>query len=279
MVPTKDRTPHVPVTTEEILEDVAACRELGASVIHVHARDESQRPTHRADAFAPIVEGIRAIDPDLIVCVTCSGRRVGDLERRAEVLSLDGPAKPDMASLTLGSNNFAREASANPPEVIRGLAGRMKERGIRAELEVFEPGMAAFAKVLLDEGLLTPPCCFNILLGGPGTSPLSASALAAFLAELPDRAVWGVAGIGRYQLAANAVGLALGGHVRTGLEDNIRWDGGGSLATNAQLVGRIAELAAILGRPLAQPSEARELLGLPPAGSASLPRAPRLAKA
>jgi len=106
MVATKEASPHVPLSTSEILDDVAACRELGAAIVHVHARDESAAPTHRAEYFAPIIEGIRAIDPELVVCASCSGRFVSDLESRAEVLDLDGDAKPDMASLTLGSNNF-----------------------------------------------------------------------------------------------------------------------------------------------------------------------------
>jgi 3-keto-5-aminohexanoate cleavage enzyme len=263
MVPTKEHTPHIPVTTEEILDDVAACRDLGVSIVHVHARDESGLPTHRAEYFAPIVEGIREIDPELIVCVTCSGRFVSGLEQRAEVLQLDGAVKPDMGSLTLGSNNFARQASVNPPEVIRGLAAAMRERGIRPELEVFEPGMVAFAERLLDEGLIGAPCYFNILLGNPGTAPLDPQVLAAFLALLPGDSIWSLAGIGRHQLDANATGIALGGHVRTGLEDNIRWDrGGAELATNPRLVRRVAEMAERVERPIATPSSTRARLGL-----------------
>jgi 3-keto-5-aminohexanoate cleavage enzyme len=275
MVPTKEHTPHVPISTEEILEDVAACRELGISVVHVHARDESGRPTHRAEYFAPIVEGIREIDPELVVCVTCSGRNVSGLEQRAEVLDLDGPAKPDMASLTLGSNNFARQASVNSPDVIRGLAAAMRDRGIRPELEVFEPGMVAFAHRLLEERLIAEPCYFNILLGNPGTSPLDPQVLAAFLAMLPEKSVWGLAGIGRYQLDANLTGVALGGHVRTGLEDNIRWDRGGTeLATNEMLVRRVVENAELAERPIATPSATRARLGLAddsPPGAAERP--------
>jgi 3-keto-5-aminohexanoate cleavage enzyme len=267
MVPTKEHTPHVPVTTDEILDDVAACRDLGVSIVHVHARDESGLPTHRAEYFAPIVEGIREIDPELIVCVTCSGRFVSGLEQRAEVLQLDGAAKPDMASLTLGSNNFARQASVNPPEVIRGLAAAMRERDIRPELEVFEPGMVAFANRLLEEDRIDGPCYFNILLGNAGTAPLDAQVLASFLALLPGKSIWGLAGIGRYQLDANATGIALGGHVRTGLEDNIRWDrGGAELATNPRLVRRVAEMAELVERQIATPSSTRAKLGL--AGSA-----------
>ncbi len=266
MVPTKETTPHVPLRTEEILEDVERCRAHGVAIVHVHARDGDGdgRPSHRAEHFAPIVAGIRAIDPELVVCVTCSGRFAVDLESRAEVLSLEGDAKPDMASLTLGSNNFARQASVNAPETICGLAERMRERGIKPELEVFEPGMVAFGRHLVERGLIEPPCYVNILLGNPGTSRLSPGSLGGFLAELPEDWTWAAAGIGRHQLPANAMAIAAGGHVRVGLEDNIWWDRARTTpATNEQLVQRVARLAEQLERPLATPAEVRARLGLP----------------
>src|SRR4051794_37245359 len=237
MVPTKDQTPYVPITVDEVLHDVERCRALGASVIHVHAREEDGRPTHHKEAFRPIVEGIREIDPELVVCVTCSGRSVAGLAQRAEVLELEGDARPDMASLTLGSNNFRTQASVNSPETIRGLARRMQELGIRPELEVFEPGMLAFGQRLLHEGLLPERCYVNVLLGNLGTSPLTAASLAAFLAVMPEGWAWSLAGLGAFQLDANVTGLAAGGHVRTGIEDNVWFDRQRSrLATNEELV-------------------------------------------
>jgi uncharacterized protein (DUF849 family) len=199
-----------------------------------------------------------------VVCVTCSGRFAVDLDSRAEVLSLDGDAKPDMASLTLGSNNFARQASVNAPDTIRGLAERMRDRGIRPELEVFEPGMVAFGRHLVERGLIDPPCYVNVLLGNPGTSRLSPGSLGAFLAEMPEDWTWAAAGIGRHQLPANAMAIAAGGHVRVGLEDNIWWDRARTTpASNEQLVRRVAQLAEQLERPLATPAEVRRMLGLP----------------
>ncbi|HEX8208034.1 MAG TPA: 3-keto-5-aminohexanoate cleavage protein [Solirubrobacteraceae bacterium] len=259
MVPTRETAPHVPLTVEEILEDVARCAELGASIVHVHARDADGAPTHRAEAFAPIVEGIRAIDPELVVCVTCSGRTVTALEDRAEVLSLD----VDMASLTLGSNNFLRQASVNAPDVIRGLAEEMRRRGIKPELEVFEPGMVAFGRRLVEEGLLPERSYVNVLLGSPWTSPLTPAMLAAFLSEIPDGWTWALAGIGRFQLDAVLLALGSGGHVRIGMEDNVWHDRGRTRpATNAGLVERVAALAELAERPLATPRQTRELLGL-----------------
>lgn len=266
MVPTRETSPHVPLSVEEILEDVALCRERGASIVHLHARDADGRPTHRAEAFAPLVAGVRAIDPALVVCVTCSGRYVSDVDDRAEVLELTGREKPDMASLTLGSNNFIGSASVNAPEVIVELARRMADRGILPELEVFEPGMVAFGRHLLERGLVGERAYVNVLLGNLGTAPLSAASLAAFLAEMPPSWTWALAGIGRFQLDATALALALGGHVRIGLEDNVWFDRDRTLAaTNAGLVGRVAQLAETLERPLATPEQTRAMLGLPAA--------------
>jgi uncharacterized protein (DUF849 family) len=272
MVPTKRMTPHVPITTEEILDDVARCAELGATMIHVHARDERGVPTHRAEYFAAIVEGIRRIDRELIVCVTCSGRFSPELAERAEVLDLTGDAKPDMASLTLGSNNFATQASVNSPDVIKGLAARMQQRGIRPELEAFEPGMVSFGKYLVEKGTIDEPCYLNILLGNLGTAQCDVGTLGAFLALVPAGWTWSVAGIGQFQLEANMLAIAAGGHVRVGLEDNIWWDRARTtLATNAMLVERVARVAEIAERPIATPAEMRRMLGFAGVRGGSLP--------
>jgi len=263
MVPTKAMTPHVPVTPQEIADDVGRCAELGASIIHLHARDEQGRPTTRPEYMAPLVEAVRSVDPELVVCVTCSGRFATSVDERGAVLDLTGSAKPDMASLTLGSNNFVQQASVNAPETIRGLAARMAERGIKPELEVFEPGMLTFGHYLAEKGLIQERWYVNVLLGNLGTSPATPGALGAFLALLPPDAVFAVAGIGRFQTAANMLGIAAGGHVRVGIEDNIWWDRDRtSLATNPQLVQRVCQMADIVERPVATPAETRALLGL-----------------
>lgn len=272
MVPTRAMTPHVPLSAAEILDDVARCAALGVSIVHLHARDEQGRPTTRAEYMAPLVEGVRAIDPQLVVCVTCSGRFATSVEERGEVLELTGLAKPDMASLTLGSNNFVQQASVNAPDTIRGLATRMRDRGIKAELEVFEPGMLTFGHYLAEKGLLDGPWYVNVLLGNLGTSPATPGALGSFLSLLPADAVFAVAGIGRFQTAANMLGIAAGGHVRVGLEDNVWWDRGRrTLATNASLVGRVRTLADIAERPMATPAQARMHLGLPSAVQSDSP--------
>jgi uncharacterized protein (DUF849 family) len=263
MVPTKAMTPHVPISPQEIADDVGRCAELGASIIHLHARDEQGRPTTRPEYMAPLVEAVRGVDPELVVCVTCSGRFATSVDERGAVLDLTGAAKPDMASLTLGANNFVQQASVNAPDTIRGLASRMAERGIKPELEVFEPGMLTFAHYLAEKGLIEGRWYVNVLLGNLGTSPATPGALGAFLALLPPDSVFAVAGIGRFQTAANMLGIATGGHVRVGIEDNIWWDRERStLATNSRLVDRVRRMAEIAERPIATSAETRALLGL-----------------
>jgi uncharacterized protein (DUF849 family) len=265
IVPAKSMNPHVPVATGEIVEDVLRCAEIGITTAHLHAREPDQTATSDPARFAPIIEGIRR-DPrgrDLILCVTTSGRRVTDPGQRAGVLDLDGAAKPDMGSLTLGSMNFIAEGSMNAPDTIRFLAQRMRERGIKPELEVFDLGMVNFAKILIKEGLLDPPYYFNILLGNVATAQASLLHLATIVADLPPDSLWALAGIGRFQRSMNALGAVLGHGVRTGLEDNI-WldDARKQPASNAELVRRVHTVAASQGRAVASPREGREMLKL-----------------
>lgn len=263
MVPTKAMTEAVPLSVEEIVDDVGRCVERGASIVHLHGRDEDGAPTHRSDVVGEIVQRLRKDHTDLVIGVTCSGRNVSDPEARAEVLDLDGDAKPDLASLTLGSMNFARSASVNAPDTVQLLAARMRDRGIKPELEAFEPGMLGYAHYLVERGVLVAPCYVNILLGNVATAPLTAASLAAFLAAVPPGWTWSLAGIGYHQLRANTVAMALGGHVRVGLEDTIWYDQRRSrLATNAELVSRVVEIADRLERPPSTPSQTRQLLGL-----------------
>jgi uncharacterized protein (DUF849 family) len=168
-----------------------------------------------------------------------------------------------MASLTLGSLNFRREASVNAPDTIVALAERMTARGIRPELEIFDSGMAYLANDLLDRGVLQPPLYANLLLGSVNTAPATAGDLAHLVAALPPGTTWAAGGLGAFQLPMNAIALFMGGHVRTGLEDNPAMDAERRRpATNAGLVTRVAELARIADRRVATPSEVRARLGL-----------------
>ena len=265
MVPTKADNQAVPVTPSEIVEDAERCVRAGASIVHVHARDDDGAPTWRAAVYAEIVGGIRERCPAAIVCVSTSGRSWKELERRAEVLDLEGALRPDLASLTLGSLNFPKQASVNDPETIVALAERMHERGIVPELEVFDLGMTDYARFLVERGVLRPPFVFNVLLGSLGTLAATPLNLAMVTGALPEGSVWAGAGIGRFQLAVNVLAIASGGHVRVGLEDNLWLDVEKTRpATNLALVERLVSLAHAVERPIATPAEARELIGLPP---------------
>ncbi len=264
MVPRRDRVPNVPVTAQQIAEDARACFEAGATVVHLHARAADESPEWRREAYAAFIPEIRRLCPGLVVCVSTSGRTFSELEKRADVLALEGAAKPDMASLTLGSLNFRDVASVNSPQMIRALAERMATAAIRPELEVFDSGMAYLAHTLQAEGLLPEPMYVNILLGLPNTAPARMGDLARLVDALPSNVVWAAAGIGAFQLSMNAMAVFAGGHVRTGLEDNSHADHlTRAPATNAGLVRRVAALAGTAGRPLSSAAETRATLGLP----------------
>lgn len=264
MVPTREMTPYVPITSKEIIKTALACARLGASIIHIHARDASGSPTWKKEVFAKIIYGIREKNSDLILCVTTSGRNWTEFEKRSDCLDLKGDVKPDMASLTVGSMNFIKQESVNSPSMIERLALKMRQRGIKLEIEVFEPGMVHKANYLITKGVVSKKApYFNILLGSLGTSPLEPTVLSSFLHLLPHGAVWALAGIGTYQLDANVLAMSLGGNVRVGLEDTIYFDRDKKrLASNVMLVKRIVALAKTMQIEIATPKEVRATLGL-----------------
>jgi len=263
MVPTREQSPHVPLTVAEIVEDASRGIEAGVSMVHLHARDRAGMPSCDPAIFGEIIAGIRERHPATVIVATTSGRNVADVDQRSAVLQLGGPLKPDMASLTLSSLNFSEQASVNAPATILRLAEIMRERGIRPEMEIFDLGMINFARRLIDRGLIEPPFYFNILLGNVASAQLSLLHLATLINDLPPGSIWSLAGIGRYQAKANALGVVLSHGVRTGLEDNLWLDDRRSrLATNAELIGRCTDLAAALGRPLASADQVRLRLGL-----------------
>ncbi len=264
MVPTPRDNESLPVTPETIARDAAACRALGASIVHLHARDTDGAPTWRPDRYRDVIVAVRRAAPDLIVCVSTSGRTFGAFDQRAAVLDLDDEARPDMASLTLGSMNFPMQASVNEPAMIEALATRMRERGIVPELEVFDLGMLDYARYLIDKGVLRPPFYANLLLGSRGTLAATPLNLALMAQAVPAGATWAATGIGRFQFPVNAMAITMGGHVRVGLEDSLFMDAGKSApASNVALVQRLVALGRAAGREPATPDEARAIIGLP----------------
>ncbi len=261
MVPTRADSPYVPISPTEIADQVAECAEFGVTSVHLHARSDTGEPAWQQDIFADIISRIRQVTPDLVICVTTSGRRESSLEKRSDVLSLDGNLKPDMASLTLSSMNFATSASVNDPETVQALARTMLKKGIIPELEIFDTGMVNYLNYLRHKGLLAEPLVVNFILGGIATAQATLLDLGSLVERLPDGAIWSVGGIGRAQLPATTMALAAGGGVRIGLEDNLHLDSSRSrLATNKDLVARIVEIANQLGRSPMKPDQFRAVL-------------------
>src|SRR5688500_7506604 len=264
MIPTKSMTPHVPVSPPEVVDQACQALDRGIAIVHLHARDDEGAPTYLAEIYEEMILGIRGHFPDTIVCVSCSGRNFPEFERRSEVLELTGAARPDLASLTMTSLDFPTGTSQNAPDMVLALGEEMVAKGIRPELECFDFGMISAANMLIGKGRLgEPPYYFTLLLGSRYSVPATARHLSNMLEDLPPHSVWSAAGIGLFQLPMNVLAIAMGGHCRTGLEDNI-YHGFDreELATNEGLVQRLAHISESFGRPLASSSRARTLLGL-----------------
>jgi len=263
MVGRRESVPALPVTVDQIVRDAWICHQLGATVLHLHARRDDGSPEWRPEVYAELVTGVRERCPEAVICVSTSGREERQLERRAAVLALNGAAKPDMASLTLGSVDFATGTTVNVPETVDRLAASMRAAGIKPELELFDSGMAHTAHRLIEAGMVEEPAYANLILGAHHAAPATPRELVHLVESLPHGTVWAGAGIGGFQLPINAIAVFAGGHVRTGLEDNVRLGRESEEpATNPRLVERVAALAGIADRELATPAQARSILGL-----------------
>lgn len=264
MIPTKEMTQHVPVTVEEIIEEVLTAAELGANMAHIHARDpETGLPTFDKEIYAQIIKGIRAKNKDLVICVSTSGRTFPEFEKRSECLDLTGDLKPDFGSLTLSSLNFNKQASMNSPDMIQSLAKKMLDNGIKPELEVFDLGMLNYAHYLIKKGLIKPPYYFNLILGNIACAQANMLNLGLMQKELPPDSFWSAGGIGDSQLTMNVMSITAGGGVRIGLEDNIYLNKEKKEpATNRQLIERLLSVAKSLNREPYSHKEARQVLGL-----------------
>jgi len=264
MIPTKEMTPHVPVTVSEIIEDVHEAIEIGITMVHLHARDEKTGvPTYKSDIYGRIIEGIRKFSTDLVICVSLSGRGIKEFAHRASPLQLKGNLKPDMGSLTLSSLNFNKTESVNSPEMIQKLAKEMKSKGILPELEAFDAGMINYAKYLEKKGILQAPHYFNLLLGNIACAQADLLHAGLMIRDLPENSLYSLAGIGNNQLMMNSVAIAAGGGVRIGLEDNIYFDQKKTkLAKNSDLLKRIHMLARANERKVMSSGELRLKLNL-----------------
>jgi len=259
-VPRRKDNPALPVTVPEQIESTHAAYEAGAALVHVHVRNDDETPSSDPEKFAAFQDGIRKLCPDIIVQFSTGGRGRA-MEQRGAMLHL----RPDMASLATGSVNFPTIVYENPPAFVRELAVRMRDANIKPEIEVFDLAMLFNAADLVAEGLILPPPHVQFVFGVKHALPARRDILefeVAKLNEVLPGATWTAAGIGRHQFEVARWALAMGGHCRTGMEDNIRLDRDRLAPSNAALVRHVARLAADAGRPVATAAQARALLGL-----------------
>ncbi|HTX02673.1 MAG TPA: 3-keto-5-aminohexanoate cleavage protein [Candidatus Acidoferrales bacterium] len=254
---TVEQTPYLPVTPQQLGETATACEAAGASIVHVHCRTDDGSNTHAVERFRDAFTAIRSRST-LIVQFSTGGAIGMTPDERAAPLEL----RPEMATLTCGTLNFGDDVFENSFPIMRGILSAMQRYDVRPELEIFDAGHLTNAKRLAGEGLLRFPQHVDFVLGVPGGLEASAEALLDCVRALPPGCTWSVAAIGRMQLPMATIAVAMGGHVRVGLEDNI-WYTKGRLARNEELVARVSRIAAELGRPVATPDDARRILRLP----------------
>ena len=261
-IPRKKDNPTLPVTPAEQIESTHAAFEAGASLVHIHARNPDETPSSKPELFAAVQEGVRRHCPGMIIQFSTGGRGRNQAERGAMLY-----LKPDMASLATGSVNFPTAIYENPPDFVEGLAKTMFDAEIKPEIEIFDLAMLYNAANLVKKGLLKAPAHVQFVMGIPNALPARRSILEFMIKELEDvmpGATWTAAGIARHQAEVSDWAIELGGHTRTGLEDNVKADKTRLADGNAELVRMAAERCARHGRRPATPAEARRLLGLRP---------------
>jgi 3-keto-5-aminohexanoate cleavage enzyme len=258
---TREQTPYLPITAEEIAEDAVRCREAGAAMVHLHVRTPDGKPSQDAELFRAAIRAIRK-RTDILVQVSTGGAVGMGVDERCGGLTLTGADRPDMATLTAGTVNFGEEVFWNPRPLVRDIAKRIKELGLKPELECFDVGMIDEANMLAKEGLVQQPAHYDFVLGVPGALAAREAALDFMISSLPEGSSWTVAAVGRHQLPFVDLAAVKGGNARVGLEDNIYVSKGVLAKGNWELVAEAAKRAKANGRTLATPEEARKLLRL-----------------
>jgi 3-keto-5-aminohexanoate cleavage enzyme len=254
-------SPHIPLTVDQIVEATVESWRAGAAIVHLHARDSTGTPTQDVEIYRTLIERIREQGCEAILNLsTGSAGGRASIEQRLACIEL----APEMATLDCGSVNLGDDwVFGNPyATFLKPAATRMQELRIAVEIETFDSGMIRNGLRLIREGLLRGPGFWQLCLGVPGGAAPDLQTIGYLLSRLPEGALWSTLGIGRHQLQVNVLSLLYGGHVRTGLEDNVYYRRGELARSNAQLVQRIVRLAEEFGRPVASPEEARRLLGV-----------------
>ena len=259
-LPRKAHNPAVPVSVQEQIESTQAAFEAGATICHAHVRNPDESPSSDPEKFARLKEGLEKHCPGLIIQFSTGGRS-GAGQTRGGML----PLRPDMASLSVGSNNFPSRVYENPPDLVNWLAAEMLKYDVKPEIEAFDLSHIFQAAKLQAEGLLKGPLYVQFVMGVRNAMPADRDVFDFYVKTverlLPD-AQWCAAGIGRDQLTLNKWSVSSGGHARTGMEDNIRLDADNLAPSNAALVDRVVRLCHQYQRPVASPAEARSILGL-----------------
>ncbi|MGR3368783.1 MAG: 3-keto-5-aminohexanoate cleavage protein [Sagittula sp.] len=259
-VPKKKDNPAVPISIEEQVESTQAAFEAGATIMHAHVRNDDETPTSDPEKFARLVEGIKKHCPGMIIQLSTGGRS-GAGQTRGGML----PLRPDMASLSVGSNNFPTRVYENPPDLVDWLASEMKTYEIKPEIEAFDLSHIFKAAEMNRDGRIPGKLYVQFVMGVKNAMPCDREVFDYYIKTVerlaPD-AEWCAAGIGRHQVEVNEWCIAAGGHTRTGLEDNVRWDRDTLAPSNAALVERAVKLCEKYERPVATYAQAREMLGL-----------------
>ena len=262
--PTKANNPNVPMTPEEISEDVYACWKAGAAIAHLHMRDDEGHGTMDKEKFRKTVELLRANHPDcdIILNMTTSGDiHADDTTRQIHLKEL----RPEMGSYDCGSMNWQNDAIfENHPRFLERLGLACQELGIKPEIEIFDTGMLYSALYYIKKGVLKAPCHFQIVLGAPGGMTVDLDHLLYLHRLLPENCTWSACGIGKGHMPVMLTTIALGGHLRVGMEDNVMYHKGIPAKSNAQFVARAKRLLEEAGYQAASPEEARQIYGLRP---------------
>jgi 3-keto-5-aminohexanoate cleavage enzyme len=256
-VPTKKLNRHVPISPQEIAEDIFQCYKAGAAIAHIHTRDENGSPTTNPVITQDIMTRVKE-RCDIIIQLS-TGARGGSGQERGVCIDL----KPDMASLATGSSNFSASVNSNSPELIESLGKRMIENGVKPEIEAFDVAMITNIGYYLKKEAVKPPLHFNLVMNVPGSISGTPKNLLHMAELLPQGSTFTVTGIGRAHVDMITMGVLLGGNIRVGLEDVLLYsDESGELASNVMLVERAVRIVHALGHEVATVQEARSMLGL-----------------
>src|SRR6056297_51857 len=255
---TKADNPNLPISASEIAQASLSAEQAGASIIHLHVRDEAGNPTQQKEEFKKAIDKIKEYGVKAIIQPSTGGAAGMTWQERIQPIYLN----PEMATLDCGTTNFGDDIFVNDLPLMRSFADEMDKYDVLPELECFEVGHIYNGLRLKKEGLLKKHLHFDLVLGVPGAIPASVKNLLFMVEHLPEEATWTAAGVGRYQLELAYHSIIMGGHVRVGFEDNIYYKKGKLAESNAQLIKRVVRLAEEYGREIADPKEAREILNL-----------------